>query len=125
MSKTPFEIVSIICEKKEHEKQEIVEDYNPFIINRALSNVMDTCFFSNEMNKYSSLSKDQQFDFYINIISRGKRYGQWHKLAINKNVEIISGFYQVSKKVAEQYAKILSDEQINSIKKLMMKGGSG
>jgi len=56
-----------------------ITDYAPYIINRCLSGHIDCLMYSNEMNKYSSLDKKLQYDFFINIIRKKKRFSPWLK----------------------------------------------
>ena len=69
---TPFDYVKAINYTKSNL---IVDDltekeYNPFIVNRALSMGMDTVLQANEMNRSPHLEKRLQFDFLLNSISK-------------------------------------------------------
>ena len=66
----PFEYVNAINKtKKDIMVDDLAEkEYNPFIINRALSFFSDTILYANEMNKYHHLDNRLQFDFFINTI---------------------------------------------------------
>ena len=66
---TPFDYVKAISYTKEDMiVDDITEkDYNPFIVNRALSMGIDTVLQANEMNQRHHLSKKLQFDFLLNI----------------------------------------------------------
>ena len=48
--------------------------YNPFMVNRALSYFQDTVLFANEMNVNHTIDKRLQFDFFINMVRKRKRF---------------------------------------------------
>ena len=101
-----------------------MKEYLPFLINRGLSNTIDTVFFADVMNRFHHLDKDIQYDFYFNAIPKGKRYGKWNKATINKNVDLIIEFYEVNRAVAESYLKIMSEDDIVALHEKNNKGGS-
>lgn len=103
-----------------------VSQYNPYMINRGLSQHMDTIFFANEMNKSHHLPKRMQHDFLFHAISKKKRYGKWAKTD-NTNDEIVDFLmrrYALSNTKAMEYYRILSDEDLTKIRKQMETGGS-
>jgi len=113
-----------------HTKVDLFEDpqaekeYNPFIINRALSNFPDTLFFVNEMNSRTHLDKKLQFDFLKESISKKKRYSKWNKKeTITEDIEAICSYYKYSKSRAFEVVNLLTPEQVAHIKQEMNKGG--
>lgn len=59
---------------------DIVEkQYNPFMVNRGLSYFQDTVLMANEMNVNHHLDNRLQFDFFINIVRKRKRFSKWFK----------------------------------------------
>lgn len=119
---SPFDIIRHMSEKTPLEFN--MKEYSPYIINRGLTNMLDTIFFAEVMNKYYHLSKEIQYKFYSTAIPKGKRFGKWHKAdAINTNIEMLMEYYQVNRKVAESYLKVMSDEAINLLKEKNNKGG--
>lgn len=118
-----WDIYKVICEKLPYDREELLNDYVPYQVNMCASNVADTMFIANEMNICHRLTKEQQFDFYYHIVPKGKRYSKWNTPAINNNVDVVAEYYNINKKVAEQYLKILTDIQIEDIRNLVMRGG--
>ena len=55
------------------------KDYAPFIVNRGLSYFPDTVLYANEMNRNAHIAKDWQFSFFLNTITKKKRFSKWHK----------------------------------------------
>ena len=114
---TPFEIVDIINSKKEYDRDEVVTDYNPWVINHIMSNNMDTVFFAAEMDKFLQLPKGAQFDFYYHGIPKGKRYGKWNKADKSQELLInnLCSILHINQTLAKRYAKLLSDKQKQQI----------
>lgn len=120
---SPFDIVKILNEKTVYEKDEVIANYNAWIINHALSNMMDTLFFAQEMAQYSHLDKRVQYDFYLYGIPKGKRYGKWHKEDKSQDLLIntISEVFQVNRTLAKRYLSLLSDDDKKKL--LELEGG--
>jgi len=120
---TPFDILKHINSKDELDFE--MKDYNSFMINRGLSNNLDTLFFADVINKYSQLDKDIQYRFYFDAIPKGKRFGKWHKsLVINTDVTLIMETYKVNQRVAESYLKLMNDDAIKILHEKNNRGGS-
>ena len=97
--------------------------YSPFMVNRGLSYYRDTVMFANEMNKYHSVDKKLQYDFFINIVRAQKRpYSKWFKKGSDSDLDVIKEYYGYSDAKAYDALKILDDAQIASIKKQLYKG---
>ena len=102
----------------------LIKDYPPYIINRCLSGHLDTVLYSNEMNKYSSLDKDMQYKFYLNSVRKRKRFSPWIRKDKVSDLESVKSYYGYSNEKAYQVMKILSNEQIEFIKKRLEIGGT-
>ena len=50
----------------------LAKEYPPYIINRCFSGHMDAVMYAQEMNKYHFLDKDLQYNFYLNILRKGR-----------------------------------------------------
>ena len=105
------------------EDPSLKKDYAPYIINRCLSGHIDCIMFVNEMNKCHFLDKDMQYEFYINILRKRKRFSPWIKKDKVSDLEIVKRYYGYSNEKATQALKILSNEQINFIKQRLDTGG--
>ena len=121
----PFEYLNAI----NHSKQNIMVDdltekaYNPFMVNRGLSYFHDTVLMANEMNQNAHLDNRLQFDFFINIVRKKKRFSKWFKPEIVSDVEVVKEYYGYSNQKARQVLTLLTTEQINELKKKVYKGG--
>ena len=102
----------------------LAREYPPFIINKCLSGHLDCVMFANEMNKYHFLDKDMQYNFYINILRKKKRFSPWLRKEKVSDLEFVKQYYGYSNEKASQVLKILSNEQIEFIKKRLDTGGT-
>ena len=121
----PFKFTDAI----NYTKQDIMIDditekaYNPFLINRSLSYFPDTVLAANEMNRNHHIDNRLQFDFFINIIRKRKRFSKWFKSEQISDLEIVKEYYGYSNEKARQILTLLSTEQINELKTKVAKGG--
>lgn len=118
-------IPSILQTKKPVITQENEGDYIPFVTNKALSFHYDCVLQANEMNKVPSTDNLLQFHYLLNTIRGYKRpFQKWQKKEIIENLEAVKEYYNYSNDKAKEVLMVLSDEQINEIKKKIEKGGS-
>ena len=121
----PFEFANAInYTKKNIMVDDIVEkSYSSYMINRQLSYFPDTVLAANEMNRNHHLDNRLQFDFFINIIRKRKRFSKWFKPEQISDLETIKQYYGYSNEKARQVLPLLSTEQINELKNKVAKGG--
>ena len=100
------------------------KEYAPYIINRCLSGHIDCVMYANEMNKYNFLPKKLQYDFFINIIRKKKRFSPWLKQEKIKDLEIVKSYYGYSNEKAKQALNILTKTQLDFIKSKLETGGT-
>jgi hypothetical protein len=103
---------------------EEIKSYPPYIINRCLSGHIDCVMYANEMNMNHHLDKDLQYSFYLNSLRKRKRFSPWLRKDKVTDLECIKSYYGYSNEKASQALKILTQEQINFIKKRLDIGGS-
>ena len=106
------------------EDSTLVKEYPPFIINKCLSGHLDCVLLANEMNRYHFLDKDMQYNFYLNILRKKKRFSPWLRKEKVSDIEYVKQYYGYSNEKASQVLKILSDEQIDFIKQRLDTGGT-
>ena len=121
----PFEYLNAI----NYTKQNIMVDdlaekgYNSFMVNRSLSYFNDTALIANEMNINHHLDNRLQFDFFINIVRKKKRFSKWNKPETVSDVEVVKEYYGYSNEKARQVLTLLTSEHIDELKKKVYKGG--
>lgn len=121
----PFDFLNAINDTK---KQLITDDlsekeYNAFMVNRGLSYFHDTVLLANEMNRYHHLDNKLVFDFLINSIRKKKRFSKWFKPNEANVIEVVKEYYGYSNEKARQALTLLSEQQLNELKKRTHKGG--
>ena len=99
------------------------KEYNGFMINRSLSYFQDTVIYANEMNKYHHLDNRLQFDFLINTIRKRNRFSKWQKNTDPDSLNVVKEYYGYSNAKARNILSLLSNGQIEELKKRMNKGG--
>ena len=99
------------------------KNYPPYVINKCMSQHMDTLMFANEMNQYPNLDKKLQYEFFINIVRPRKRFSPWGKKEKINNLDIVKKFYGYSTEKAIQALRILSNDQIEIIRDKLNTGG--
>ena len=121
----PFEYTNAInYSKKNIMVDDIAEkQYNSFMVNRTLSYFNDTVLMANEMNLNHHLDNRLQFDFFINIIRKKKRFSKWNKPETVSDVEVVKQYYGYSNEKARQVLTLLTSDQIDELKKKVYKGG--
>lgn len=97
--------------------------YNPYLTNKSLSYFQDTVHYANEMNMHSDLNHKMQYSFLLNIVRKRKRFSKWHKTIDDENLQAVIDYYGYSVKKAKEALKILSNEQLLTIKVKLSKGG--
>ena len=97
--------------------------YNSFLVNRSLSYFPDTILAANEMNLHPHLDNRLQFDFFINIIRKRKRFSKWYKPETISDLEAVKKYYGYSNEKARQVLTLLNTEQINELKLKVNTGG--
>jgi hypothetical protein len=122
---SPFDFVNAI----HHSKEQLIVDewsekqYNPFIVNKSLSFGADTVIAANEMNSRRHLEKRLQFDFLINTIRPRKRYNKWLKAEKMEDLEVVKQYYNYNTEKAQQALRILTPDDLNTIKERLNTGG--
>ena len=121
----PFEYCNAInYTKKDIMIDDITEKaYAPYMVNRQLSYFPDTVLAANEMNRNHHLDNRLQFDFFINIIRKRKRFSKWFKPEQISDLDVVKKYYGYSNEKARQVLTLLSTEQINELKNKVARGG--
>lgn len=121
----PFDYVnSINYSKKDIMVDDVTEKaYNGFMVNRSLSYFPDTVLAANEMNINHHIDNRLQYDFFINIIRKRKRFSKWEKKKSDNDVNVVKEYYGYNDLQAQRVLNILSPEQLEELYKKVNKGG--
>jgi hypothetical protein len=126
---TPFDFINAVSWDKrdlirQSETPEIAEKlYNPFLTNRGLSYHMSSIMEANILNQVHYLDKQLQFDCALNMVRKEKRFSKWFKPESNEVIELICKHYQCNIRRAQEYASILTQEQIEELQEKQFTGG--
>jgi hypothetical protein len=92
-----------------------VKDYTPFVINRCLSYFPDTILHSNLMNQYNAIHKKMQFDYYVNVLRKRKRYSKWLKKENEEEFLAVKEYFGYSDSKTKEIIDILTENQKREI----------
>lgn len=123
---TPFDYVNAIMNGKNQMivDEETEDAYVPFLTNRSLSYHKDCIMYANEMNRRHFLDKKPQFDFLLNTVrSRKRPFVKWVKAEKSEDLSCIKQIYGFSDTKAREALRLLSDEEIQKLKKQTETGG--
>ena len=105
------------------EDEFVEKDYVPFVVNRCLSFFPDTILQTNEMNLKCQADKKMQFDFLRGTIRKSNRYSPWLKETLPEDINVIKEYFNYNNRKAKEALDILTDNQVQQIKKKLSKGG--
>lgn len=126
---SPFDFVNAINAgkniiRKDDNPELLAKQYAPFIVNRAFSYYKDTILIANELNINNSADNIMHFEYLLHSIRPSKRhFVKWAKKVNNDDIEFIQQVYNVNRRRAEEYLKVITPEQLTIIKKRQFKGG--
>ena len=124
----PFDFVNSINFTKKNlmrgsDNDELSEkSYAPYLTNKSLSYFTDTLLYANEMNRMHFLDNKLQYEFFLNSIRKKKRFAKWAKADRNDDLVMISEYYQISLSKAKEAIRILTPEQLSTIRNKMEQG---
>lgn len=99
-------------------------DYVPFVVNRSISFHLDMVMAANQMNMLPMADNLLQYHYLLNTIRAYKRpFQKWQKREIVENLDAVKEYYNYSNEKAKEALSILSNAQIEQIKKNLNKGG--
>jgi hypothetical protein len=78
----------------------------------------DCVLLVNELNKSWNVSSEMHHDFLFYSIPKKKRFAKGIKVEKIEAIDYICRFYQCSKVVAQEYCKLMKDEDLIKIIKL-------
>lgn len=111
--------------KEKLDFEDINKEYNPWVVNQAMSYYLDTVLFAAEMNKVYFLDRQMQYDFLFYAIKKKKRkYVPWvKKVKESDDISVIKEVYQISNKKANEILNILTSDQLETLRTATNKGG--
>lgn len=107
--------LNAINQTKENLVTDETTDYNPYVINHCMSH-QDTVLIANEMNIRSQLSPIIVNKFYLDAITKRKRFSKWYKIQKISDLELIQKAYKYNVTKAKQALLLLTSEQLQTIR---------
>ena len=123
---SPFDFANSINFTKENliVDEATEKEYNPFIVNRAMGFAADTVIPANEMNARPHIDNKMQYDFLCAVVRKSKRYSKWIK-SEEENLDAVQEYFGYSFNKAKEALRILTDDDIESIKKKLVRSKGG
>jgi len=87
--------------------------YDPYVINSALGQNLESVLYAGELNKLSNLPKHLQHLTYLVMMPEICSYAKWAKKTKNKQNEYLLKFF--SDKTIKELNYVLTEEEINAI----------
>lgn len=105
----PFDYVNSI---NNHEKKEVIDGYNKFLICRNFRYFIDTIMVATECARLNNnIDNSIHYDYLFNSIKPKKRFSKWHKLEKNDKIEIIMEYNNCSRQKAQEIYTLFSDNE--------------
>lgn len=126
---SPFDFVNAInLSKKDLLKEDpsLEKEYtkSKFIVNRAFGYFHDTVLPANAMNMYHDIQSKWQFSFFLNTISKKKRFSKWvEKEPKSETLQLVKEYYGYSSEKAKEALSVLSEQDLIMIREKLYKGG--
>ena len=106
------------------DQDSLEKDYPSFMINRALSQTMDTVQLANVVNvRADFMSAKMQYDFLMNTVSKKKRFAKWAKAESSDRIDLIKKTFSFSQKKAEIVSDLIDDDAIKALEEWNFEGG--
>ncbi len=93
--------------------------YPSYIVNKSMSQHLDTLMQANHMNRHWGLPNKTQFDYYRFSTRKRKRFGKWMKASKVKDLDVVKSYFGFSNEKAKEALRILTKEQLDEIKETM------
>jgi hypothetical protein len=100
------------------------KEYQPFMINRALSYHGDAILAANLMNERASLDKRLQVLFLLNTLRPRKRFSRWVKSSVSDDARVIAEYYACGVRQARDLVGLHSSDQLAIMRARIDKGGT-
>jgi hypothetical protein len=127
MSDKKLTVLDFVKDISQYKKGILDDDtqkyYKPFVVNKYLSMDATTVLYAAEVNQRPYMPKDMQYDYYMNAIDKRSRFFKYVKETNDDNLSIVKEYFGYGKKKAKEALSILTDDDIEYMKKRLSKGG--
>ncbi|WZW73129.1 clamp loader of DNA polymerase [Vibrio phage TCU-VP03-AIR1] len=113
---SPFDFLNSLYMKDYIMNDDVKSQYQAFMVNRGMSNGIDTVVHAYIMDQVGSkLPPDMQYDYYYHAVRKGKRYNSWAKETKYEAVDMIMEIYQINKQKAIDVLHRLTDDELEQL----------
>ena len=117
-----FDVVNHLNTSNVDNWEEHQSAYNSFMIDRAMSQHLDTVMFASEITQRNVTPK-MAYDFYRIVIQpKRKRFGKWSKTETT-DVQYIMDAYKVNRRRAQEISNLINKTDRKIIDDVMSTGG--
>lgn len=113
MKKSPFELINKINEGK---YSKVDSNFNKFLVNRFYSYFIDTILIANEANKFTKVSDQMVYDYYLALIKPKKRFAKWYKSPDHEKINMVAEYFNLNMKKTREIMDILTIENLEEIR---------
>lgn len=111
------DLIPSITQTKKHVLEE-EKAYNAYMVNKALSYHADMIMEANEMNCKYNLDAKPQYEYLLNKVRAWKRpFVKWEKPIKEDDLLAVKLFFGYSDNKARECLRILTDDQIEIIRR--------
>ena len=122
---SPFDLAHDLTTRERYDSDvSEMKSYTKFLLNRTLSYHPDLIAYANEMNIHIDVSDKLHYDYMHHSIDkkrRSKKY--WAKSKKYEYLEMVKEYFNYSNQKALSALSVLSDSDIETIKRMTNKGG--
>lgn len=117
------EVFDTLSRKKYPSIEDIKRYYVPYVVNKCYSRVLFSLFYANEMNKYSFIPKEMQYDFYFYGLEKGKYFGRKYDQSEHKYFKSVKRYFEYNDKKTLEVLSILKKEELEYIHQAILSLG--
>lgn len=102
------------------EGQLFLKDYSPWLINRCLAKHKNTFYYAFLLNQYPDIPKEEHYEFLLGVIRQVGRtpFAKLAKAVSDPDIDLIKKHYKCNDIRAKENLKILTKDQIETIREL-------
>lgn len=121
---SPFDFVAAIANKREDPVRKgdlSIDDYNPYLVNRALSHRPDAAMIVNHVNMHEGVDPVFQYMLLKRCVTpRQTRRGEfWAKSKLDEAIKIVSQYMGVGEQNAKEIAWSIGTSGVDEMRRRM------
>lgn len=120
-----FDYLKSLTSKNPRYCGEELINYNPWMVNRFLTDIPELLPVLEEINGGYNLTYQQHYDLLFEVIPKSKRFLKYNLKKENKEKDLtyVMEYYQVNYEVAKSYVELIAKDELKQIKDHFEKRG--